>query len=402
MPTPPDDLPSAALPANLVHFVRHLRSEGLPVGPGTAADLVAVINAVGLDDRTACYHGFLAVVTGSPAEREVFDEAFARFFGGGFPDRDAPVVAVERRDLRSAPPRVVQAVLAPPPGGGPEDLEPAAAVRGASDVERLARRDFADLDRDEQERVRRIISQMVWSPADARSRRVVPSRTGATPDLRRSLRAMTGPHGDLMPLAWSDRKPRRRPLIVLADISGSMERYTEMFLTFIHAAQGRLGRVEAFVFATELTRITRQLRRRQPSVALESVGASVTDWSGGTRIGESLATFNRQWSRRVTRGGAVALIISDGWDTGDPALLAEQMARFARSVHRVVWLNPLAGRPGFAPETLGMRAVLPHVDDLLAAGNLTDLRSVVALLEQVPPQRRSTGVAARTRVVLDR
>jgi len=181
-----------------------------------------------------------------------------------------------------------------------------------------------------------------------------------------------------------------------------MERYTEMFLTFIHAAQGRLGKVEAFVFATELTRITRQLRRRQPAAALRSVGASVTDWSGGTRIGESLATFNRDWSRRVTRGGAVALIISDGWDTGDPELLAAEMARFARSVHRVVWLNPLAGRPGFAPETVGMKAVLPYVDDFLAAGNLTDLRSVVDLLETVPSDRRATGPAPRTRVVLDR
>ncbi len=176
--------------------------------------------------------------------------------------------------------------------------------------------------------------------------------------------------------------------MVLADVSGSMERYTEMFLHFVHAAQGRLGRVEAFVFATRLTRISRELRQRDASAALRRVGAAVEDWSGGTRIGESIRDFNREWSRRVTRGGAIGLIISDGWDTGDPALLDAEMARFARSVHRVVWLNPLAGRTGYAPETRGMRTVLPYVDDFLPAASLVDLKSVVRLLESVPLHRR--------------
>lgn len=180
---------------------------------------------------------------------------------------------------------------------------------------------------------------------------------------------------------------RRRPLVVIADISGSMERYTELFLYFIHAAQGRLGRVESFVFATHLSRITRQMRLRQPQQALARVSHAVTDWSGGTRIGEALATFNRLWSRRVTRGGAIGLIISDGWDTGDPDLLDAEMARFARSFHRVVWLNPLAGRQGYAPETRGMRTVLPYVDDFLPVANLSDLRAVVRLLESVPTRR---------------
>ncbi len=190
-----------------------------------------------------------------------------------------------------------------------------------------------------------------------------------------------------MPLALSARRTRKRPLVVIADISGSMERYTELFLYFIHAAQGRLGRVESFVFATRLTRITREMRLRQPAHALLQVGRHVDDWSGGTRIGEALAEFNREWSRRVTRGGAIALIISDGWDTGDPDVLDEEMARLARSMHRVIWLNPLAGRPGFAPETRGMRTVLPYVDNFLAAGSLADLRAVVRLLESVPSRR---------------
>jgi hypothetical protein len=167
-----------------------------------------------------------------------------------------------------------------------------------------------------------------------------------------------------------------------------MELYAEMFLYFIHAAQGRLGRVEAFVFSTRLSRITREIRYRDPRLALRRVTGVVDDWSGGTRIGDALADFNRIWSRRVTRGGAIGLIISDGWDTGEPDLLDSEMARFARSVRRVVWLNPIAGRPGYAPEARGIRTVLPYVDDFLAAGTLLDLRQVVRLLESVPSRRR--------------
>jgi hypothetical protein len=166
-----------------------------------------------------------------------------------------------------------------------------------------------------------------------------------------------------------------------------MERYSEMFLHFIHGAQGRLGRVESFVFATRLTRITREMRLRTTSDALERVSDAVLDWSGGTRIGEVIGTFNRDWSRRVTRGGAIALVISDGWDRGDPELLAMEMARLARSVHRVVWLNPLAGRAGYQPETRGMQAALPYVDDFLPAATILDLREVVQLLESVPARR---------------
>jgi uncharacterized protein with von Willebrand factor type A (vWA) domain len=205
--------------------------------------------------------------------------------------------------------------------------------------------------------------------------------------MRRTLRKMARPEGDLMLLEMREPKPRKRPLVVLADISGSMEQYSEMFLHFMHAASGRLGRVEAFVFATRLTRITRQLSQKLPDVALRQIGSSVEDWSGGTRIGEILDDFNQNWGRRVTRGGSIGLIISDGWDTGDPDLLDRAMRRFSLSMHRVIWLNPLASRANFAPETRGMRTVLPYVDDFRAAGTLLDLREVVSLLESIPARR---------------
>jgi uncharacterized protein with von Willebrand factor type A (vWA) domain len=145
--------------------------------------------------------------------------------------------------------------------------------------------------------------------------------------------------------------------------------------------------MEAFVFSTQLTRITRQLLRRDPSAAIADVSRAVSDWSGGTRIGEAIQTFNREWVRRVGSGGPVAVIVSDGWDRGDPELLGAEMARLRRSVHRVVWLNPLAGRSGFSPETRGMQAALPHVDDFLPVSNLVDLATVVDLLESIPARR---------------
>lgn len=374
---------------NLVLFVRHLRSTGLRVPPQATRDLITAISAVGLHDRDDLYHAFSALLVVRPSDREVFDEAFEAFFGEGLLHRGF------ERDTESMPLpgseqsyRLTTPVLADLDGFGVlEPEETIEEVVGGSYQERLSTRDFSQLTPEQAEEVRRLIATMMWRPADTASRRWQPNRSGIRPDLRRTLRGLTGPEGDLLPLAFSAKRVRRRPLIVLADISGSMERYTEMFLHFVHAAQGRLGRVESFVFATRLTRITREMRRRTPAEALERVASAVEDWSGGTRIGGALHTFNWQWSRRVGRGGAICMVISDGWDTGDPHLLDEEMGRLARSVHRVIWLNPLAGRPGYQPETRGMRTVLPYVDDFLAVANLVDLRAVVRLLESVPRRR---------------
>ena len=374
----------SALTANIVHFVRYLRAEGLRLGPGTSAALAEVIDAIGLDSRGDLYLALRAAVTTRTAQRPVFDGAFDLFFGSG---RAGEVVI----DRPSPPDRAMRHVSIPilrPAGITPDepDVDDLSDTVGGSYAERLANRDFASLDPVEREEVRQLIARMTWRPADTPSRRWAPG-DGARPDMRRTLRSLHRPEGDLLPIEMSARRLRRRPLVILADISGSMERYTEMLLVFAHAAQGRVAKVETFVFATRLTRITRDLRQRDPEAALRRVGSAVSDWSGGTRIGEMLEVFNRDWSRRVTGGGAIGLIISDGWDTGDPDLLEREMSRFSRSVHRVVWLNPYAGRPGFAPETRGLRTVLPYVDDFLPAANVVDLRTVVRLLESVPRHR---------------
>lgn len=381
---------SDTLTANLVHFVRHLRGRGLSVVPATVEEMAAAVDAVGLARREDVKAAFAAIAVNRPTERAIFDQAFEVFFGLGAAtleahEEDVPLPLPEESQTQATSPVLAE--------HQPESLEQdESAVEmpeqtTASYEERLMHRDFRDLTAREAEDVRRIMSRIVWRPAEAASRRWAASPKGTRPDMRRTMRNLVGPGADMMQLAMSDRKPRRRPLVVLADVSGSMETYTEMFLHFLHAAQGRMGRLETFVFATHLSRITRELRQKLPDVALRQVSAAVDDWSGGTRIGEAVGQFNEEWSRRVTRGGAIGLIISDGWDTGDPERLGREMARFHRSMHRVLWLNPLAGRENYAPETRGMQAALPYIDDLLAAANVLDLREVVRLLESVPARR---------------
>jgi uncharacterized protein with von Willebrand factor type A (vWA) domain len=380
---------TAALTVNLLQFVRHLRDRGLRVGPLAVEELTVAIDAIGLTHRADVKSAFAAIVIARPTERPIFDEAFESFFGRGLLRLDAePEPGDEPQTVTLETEHLSLPVLADAGeiGEALEEIEIPEVV-GASAEEGLERRDFRDLTPAESEEVRRIMSQIVWRPAEADSRRWIAGSAGTRPDMRRTMRKLVGPSGDLMQLAMSTRKPRRRPLVVLADVSGSMERYAEMFLHFLHAAQGRLGRVETFVFSTRLSRITRELRQTLPQTALRLVSEAVDDWSGGTRIGEALYDFNTHWSRRVTRGGAIGLIISDGWDTGDPALLTAEMARFARSVHRVVWLNPLSGRAHYSPETRGMQAALPFIDDMLSAANILDLREVVRLLESVPARR---------------
>ncbi len=359
----------------LIRFSRRLREEGIPVGPVHASDLVNALQLVDAASAEDVYSGFRSVSITRRDQIAAFDRVFIEIFGPQ--DGRLPTMIVHALERTWA--------ISLPDGteGEGDEGEDVDATAGASLVERLWTRDFSELTAGEEAQVRALIAQMVWRPSRASSRRRVPARTGDRPDLRRTLRRNIGWEGDLMRIATTRKALRKRPLIFIADVSGSMERYSEMLLYFAHSAQDRLGRLEAFVFSTRLTRITRQLDRRKPSEAIARVSAAVHDWSGGTKIGESLRTFNREWSRRVVRGGPIALVVSDGWDRGEPELLAAEMAHLHRTMHRVIWLNPLAGREGFAPETRGMQAALPHIDDFLAAGNLRDLETLVDLLEAV-------------------
>jgi uncharacterized protein with von Willebrand factor type A (vWA) domain len=375
---------------NVVIFVRRLRADGFSVSPQTTNHIVEALTAVGMDNvndvRAACS----AVVVTRQSQIERFNELFDEFFSGSFVVSLADVVARDVQRTDAGGPTRVGAAMADDTTE-PDEPEEIYEVAGGSHSERLMDVDFSDLDDDDAAAVAKMLDSMTWAPSSVHSRRWRPSVSGSVPDLRRTLRLVTGPKGDLMPLAFTERRRKQRPLIVLADISGSMERYSEMLLHFIHGAQHRFSGVESFVFATRLTRITRQLRRRNPTEAIISATKAVPDWSGGTRIGEALGTYNRQWSRRVGGGRPIVLVISDGWDTGDPEYLALEMRRLERGSHRVIWLNPLAGRAGFTPEARGMAAALPHVDDLLDGGTARNLADLIELLQSTSTRGRSAS-----------
>ena len=373
---PLSSAPSGAGPVrDLATFAAALRRRGLTITPDQVADMARAVTLVDPASRGQVYASLRALSITDPDHRLVFDEEFRDFF-----ERLREDQALEEQPSRVASVTTMKPIL--------EQFDQTPSVdsesrSGASAVENVAARDFADLDEDQLAEARRLVMAMMWQPSDVRTRRWSPSRNGTLPDLRRTMRGATRPEGDLMQIVHRRRRRRQRPLIVLADISGSMEKYADLFLVFAHAAQRRIDDVEVFTFSTRLTRITEDLRRRDTSAALAKVAANVHDWSGGTKIGENLAIWNRSWSRRLSRGGPIALILSDGWDCGDPDLLRREMARLSRTVHRVLWLNPLAARADYRPATRGMQAALPYIDHLLPAASVHDLRGVVRLLDSL-------------------
>jgi uncharacterized protein with von Willebrand factor type A (vWA) domain len=254
----------------------------------------------------------------------------------------------------------------------------------ANDVSRV--KDFADFTEDELNQARTLIETLTWDPGQRRTRRWTtgPSRVL---DLRRLTRRNLRYGGEPFVLPTRARTLRRRPLVLICDVSGSMERYARLLLHFAHSLAGGLDEVEAFVFATRLTRITRELRRTRASEAVPRVPHLVPDWSGGTRIGDALRTFNARWARRVMRHGPVVLLVSDGWDRGEPEDLKREMSRLQRSCHRLIWLNPLLASPEYEPLTRGMQAALPFVDDFLPVHNLASLESLAAHLNTLPSRR---------------
>jgi len=364
---------------DLTSFADALRRRGLTVTPDQVANMAESLLYIDPAERNQVYAALRSLAITDPGQRRAYDEEFLRFFEGFH----RPTATAEQHSSLSTASEhrpIIETI-------SEEMVDEAVTQTGTSAVENVAARDFANLDDEELSQARRLVNTMFWQPSDYHTRRWTSHHRGPRPDLRRTLHGAIGPEGDLMRIAKKGRRTRQRPLIVLADISGSMERYAEMFLVFAHAAQRKIDHVEVFTFSTRLTRITPDLRKRDPKVALSKVSATVTDWSGGTKIGEALAEWNKDWSRRLARGRPIALMISDGWDCGEPELLSQEMARLSRSVHRVIWLNPLAARGGYEPATRGMKAVLPHVDHLLPAASVHDLRGVVRLLESLAGQR---------------
>ena len=376
---------------NLLIFGRVLRRAGIEVQPGRLVDIVEALGYVNLRARDEVYHTCRALLVHRREQLEMFDRAFAAFWREHHErDRRTDGPSDEPPDSTGA----IDAMLtldenAPPAGVDDAEGNPATPERGLkiwSDRGGLADKDFAAFTADEIVEARTALSRLVWNPGERRTRRWVRGR-GTRVDLRRAIAESLRTGGDMVRLPTRARRVRPRPLVLLCDVSGSMERYSRMLLHFAHALVSRHHRVEAFLFSTRLTRITRQLGVRRPDEALVAVSRSVPDFSGGTRIGAAIKELHQRWGRRVLNGGPVVLLISDGWDRGDPEVLRAQIARLQRSCHRLVWLNPLIGTRDYAPLTRGLQAALPYVDDFLPSrtlGNFADLAAHLNTLATRP------------------
>jgi uncharacterized protein with von Willebrand factor type A (vWA) domain len=270
-----------------------------------------------------------------------------------------------------------------------------------SAIEMLRKKDFESFTWDEVQEAKKLMSEMRWHLGQRPTRRKRPARRGSYPDMRRIVRRNLKYGAELLELTWREIKYKPRPLVIICDISGSMSLYSRLLLHFIHTISNGLLNVEAFVFGTRLTRITRQLKRRDVDDAVGDVSKNVQDWSGVTRIGDALHFFNQKWSKRVLGRGAVVLIISDGWDRGDAGVLEVEMDRLQHSCHRLIWLNPLLGSPDYRPLTIGMKTALPYIDNFLPAHNLDSLISLGNLLGTIDDSRPMRSAAAQRKAVAE-
>jgi uncharacterized protein len=369
---------SETVTARLVSLAEVLRAGGVRVGTGDIETAHRALAAVNASSREDAYLALRAVMCSRRADWPPFHSAFATVFG-------TPVVRTPRDEpvLPPSAANVLPRTAAPPtpgaPGRGVEDSE----VRPAaySNVELLHDKDFAQYTDDERAAARAVIAELARRMPERESRRTrAVRRRGVRPDMQATVRASLRHAGEPLDRRWRAHVPGPRKLVLVCDVSGSMAPYARMLLQYLHAAVATHKRVEAFVFGTRLTRITAELGVRDPDTALERAATAVVDWSGGTRIGASIAELNRAHGRRLGRA-SVVVILSDGWDRGDPALLAAEMARLRRSAHRMIWLNPLKAAPGYEPLARGMAAAVPHTDHFLAGNSLASLAELADLLE---------------------
>jgi uncharacterized protein len=391
------ELDEIDLPALATALGQRLRAAGLPSTPERASRFAQALALVGPVSRAQLYWTARSVFVSSQAQLPTFDRVFAAVFDPALaPDeeRGDPYSPALRGSRPSAAPPVSRARSVPGEtrpwegggmrgtraGGRDEDDRDAREVEvplaTASEEERLRKKSFEALDRDELEQIRRLMAALELAAPQRRSRRRRRARRGERLDLRRTLRSSLRTGGDPMTLASRTRRTRPRRLVLLCDISGSMEPYARAYLHLLTSAVASGAPAEAFVFATRLTRLTRALGGRNPEAAIQEAVAAAPDWSSGTRIGEALRTFNDRYGRRGMARGAVVVILSDGWERADPALVGREMERLARLAHRIVWVNPRASAPGFSPGVGGMAAALPHCDALVSGHSLEALEEV--------------------------
>lgn len=376
---------------NIVFFARALRRAGMRIGPAAIADAIEAVGAIGIGSRREFYAALQCTLVKRHEDQPLFDEAFRLFWR----KRDlvrkmiallspvAPARARENQPRRAGAARLGEALLTGRHDARPPREEQAIEIDArytASGRELFRKADFAQMTAAEIAEARRAMSSLLLPLDRVRTRRFRRSHRPARIDPRATMRDAMRFGGELILPRFREQRLVHPPLVVLADISGSMTQYTRVFLHFLHALTEQRHRVQTFLFGTRLTNVTRQMRNRDPDEALDECVAAVKDWSGGTRIGETLREFNRRWSRRVLGQGAIVLLITDGLERDDTVQLEIEMDRLHRSCRRLVWLNPLLRFEGFEARARGVRAMLPHVDEFRTVHNLESVAELVKSL----------------------
>lgn len=391
--------PGGRLADNIVHFARVLRTAGMRIGPASVKDAIEAVLAAGIGAREDFYWVLHSVLVMRREDHATFDEVFKLFWTSRDPGEKMLAILSpanagkgEKAKPRAAETRALQAMLKALPTPRPEEVSE--IERDArftfSDSEVLWRKDFTQMTAAELAEARRAIAALKLPLDLVRTRRFRPDPRGPRADPRATMRAALRTGGSLILPKFGSNRQAHPPLVALADISGSMSQYTRIFLHFLHALTQKRRRVHTFVFGTRLTNLTRQMRRRDPDEALAEASKAVEDWSGGTRIGEALHSFNRLWSRRVLGQGAVVLLITDGLERDEVTELQTEMERLHKSCRRLIWLNPLLRFDGFEPRAHGVRAMLPHVDELRPVHSLNALAGLSASLSG--SARRDAGL----------
>ena len=399
------------LPTVVGAFCRRLHDAGVTMTPARSTDLARAVSIVAPMTRRRLYWTARAVAVSDPAQVAAFDAVFRSIFGTAAgaerfepadeqataPGADDRVSEREPAARRSGAPERGATVSSTAPSrsqGGDASTEVEVPLAIASEEERLAGTRFDSLEPHELASLRRLMSRLALATPLRRTRRYEKGRHGGHVDMRRSLRASLRTGGDPLVLARKRRRLSRRRLVMLCDISGSMEPYARAYLQFLTAAAGSGPHAEAFVFATRLTRLTRALSSRNPERAIQRAAAAAPDWSSGTRIGDALKAFNDRHGRRGMARGAVVVIISDGWERGDPKLVAREMGRLSRLAHRIVWVNPRLSAGSFSVQAGGMVAALPHCDALVSGHSVDALAEVAAAIGS---QAQLSGESPATR-----
>jgi uncharacterized protein with von Willebrand factor type A (vWA) domain len=367
----------SAIVRHVVTFGRVLREVGIEVGPGRVVDAVHGLGAVDLTRQEDVYFALRQTLVSRHDELELFDRAFVAWFLRG------PIAPLVREKQRRKLAARTMATLGSDVGSDDAEVVGEPVELGASPHELLREKDFAEMTAQEFERARRLLLAIARSRPRRTSRRLTPDPRGDRLDMRRLIRRSLRCGGDPAEQAWKVRKEVPRKLVVLCDVSGSMDAYARALLLFLHAMVGTGRGVEAFGFGTRLTRLTGDLATRDPEAALARATASDVDWGSGTRIGASLKEFNDLYGRRALSRGAVVVIVSDGWEREGPEAVGREMARLARAAYAVVWVNPLKGNPDYQPLAGGMRAALPFVDRFLSGHNLRSLDELAAVVSRI-------------------